>query len=105
MHAQVFDAVQRQRATARQLAPDAAQAARLADPWLGERPTLPVERVSQVHLEPGDIVLVHQKTPHRIGLNRSPHIRYQTYFRLSQATHDPMAEPSDVWEGWKGRDE
>ena len=31
----------------------------------------------------GDIVLAHHKLAHRGGVNHSPHIRYQVYFRLS----------------------
>lgn len=35
-----------------------------------------------VSLEPGDLVLVHPKLAHRTGVNASPYVRYQTYFRL-----------------------
>ena len=35
-----------------------------------------------VLLKKGDAVLAHQLLPHRIGLNYSPNIRYQVYYRV-----------------------
>ena len=70
--------------------------------WLGQRPALPADGFVQMRLQPGDVVLAHQKTPHRIGLNRSPHVRYQVYFRLSAADHVPHAELGGLFDGWHG---
>mmetsp|Transcript_8147 Transcript_8147/g.26231 ORF Transcript_8147/g.26231 Transcript_8147/m.26231 type:complete len:402 (+) Transcript_8147:1-1206(+) len=76
------------------------------DEWCGHRPALPAENATQVRLEPGDVVLAHQKLPHRVGLNRSPKIRYQVYFRLSSRQHDPAtAAQQGLWENWRVRPE
>jgi len=72
------------------------------DPWLGLRPSLPADGARQVHLEPGDVVLAHQKTPHRIGLNRSPNVRYQVYFRLSARGYAPDGPLGSLFDGWRG---
>lgn len=56
----------------------------------------------QLHLQPGDAVLVHQKVAHRISPNYSPHIRYQIYYRLSHAEHRAVAPLGDVWEHFEG---
>jgi len=72
------------------------------DPWLGQRPLLPETQMSQVHLQPGDIVLAHQKAPHRIGINRSPSIRYQVYFRLSAEGYEPVGDGVEgLWRKWQ----
>lgn len=51
----------------------------------------------QMHLQPGDVVLAHQKLAHRISPNHSPHIRYQAYFRLSHRTHRAEAPLRSLW--------
>jgi len=48
---------------------------------------LNVGEPEQVLLSPGDIVLCHQMLAHGIGINQSPNIRYQIYFRLSHKDH------------------
>mmetsp|Transcript_33942 Transcript_33942/g.106753 ORF Transcript_33942/g.106753 Transcript_33942/m.106753 type:complete len:183 (+) Transcript_33942:259-807(+) len=94
-HAAVAEAVQRAQA-----APPAASSPE--DEWLGQRPTLPAEGATQVRLEPGDVVLAHQKLPHSVGLNRSPHIRYQVYFRLSSREYKPAkAAERGLWDNWR----
>jgi len=101
-HGRTFEAV-RQVAKSRAADPRAAEAN--TDVWLGLRPHLTVPK-QQVKLEPGDVVLAHQKLPHAIGLNRSPNVRYQCYFRLSAADYVP--EPPNahgrVFDGWRGID-
>ena len=73
-HRTVFDAVKRQ--SARRAHDMGASAPALsADPWYGEKPSLPAEQRSQLKLQAGDVVLLHQKTPHSVGLNRSPNVR------------------------------
>lgn len=99
-HARTFEAVREMRAE--RDADPAAAAAASADPWLGHRPALPADGCAQVHLMPGDVVLAHQKTPHRIGLNRSPHIRYQAYYRLSGVGYSPEAPLRSLFGGWSG---
>merc|ERR1719152_414051 len=89
-HVNAYEAVRRMRAAR---AADPAAAAAHDDPWLGFRPQLRAPR-QQLRLEPGDVVLAHQKLPHSIGLNRSPHVRYQCYWRLSAAGYD--ADAGDV---------
>lgn len=50
----------------------------------------------------GDVVLAHQKLPHSVGLNRSPHIRYQVYFRLSSREYKPAkAAERGLWDNWR----
>lgn len=60
----------------------------------------------QILLRPGDAVLLHQKVAHRVGINVSPHIRYQTYFRLSHKDHaQRIADGSlldDLWVEFEG---
>ena len=99
-HTRAFESVRRMRAL-RAASPGAVEAAG-DDPWLGERPKLPADGFRQMHMHPGDIVLAHQKTPHRIGLNRSPHIRYQVYFRLSAVDYKPDAPLTALHDGWHG---
>merc|ERR1719305_188580 len=100
-HGEVQDAVDRMRKKRARADPMHAQ-----DPgWLGEKPKLDNDDARQVYLQPGDVVLAHQKTPHRIGLNRSPNVRYQIYFRLSAQDHDPEARLASPWDGWHGLSE
>ena len=47
------------------------------DPWMGRKPSLLAHEAVQTRMEPGTVVIAHQKMPHRIAPNRSPHIRYQ----------------------------
>jgi len=61
------------------------------DPWLGTKPALPPSESVQLKLEPGDVVIAHQKVPHRVAPNQSPHVRYQCYFRVSSMRHVPNA--------------
>ena len=57
----------------------------------------------QLHLQPGDVVMAHQKLPHRICKNYSPHIRYQVYFRLRAQGFTPEDAPyGGVWDAFKG---
>jgi len=60
----------------------------------------------QILLQPGDAVLLHQKVAHRVGVNLSPHIRYQTYFRLSHMDHAQKVEDGslldDLWVEFEG---
>lgn len=41
----------------------------------------------QVSLRPGDVVLAHQLTAHRVGINTSENIRYQLYYRVKHKCH------------------
>jgi len=61
------------------------------DAWRGERPVLGPNACAQLLLEPGDAVLLHQRLPHRVSPNHSPHVRYMAYFRLSNVEHRPNA--------------
>jgi len=74
--------------------------------WLGAPPKLDAAQMRQVRLMPGDVVLAHQRTPHRICRNWSPHVRYQCYFRLSAKAHNKHAAPlgglHDAFEGLRG---
>jgi len=108
MHGHVHGAVQAMHGIReREGLPYAVPEAKGDDPWLGQRPPLPESAMSQVHLQPGDIVLAHQKAPHRIGINRSPHIRYQVYFRLSADGYRPVGDGvGGLWRNWQvGADE
>lgn len=69
-----------------------------SDPWQGLRPDLGTGAATQVQLEPGDVVIAHQKLPHRVSPNRSPHIRYMVYFRISSVHHRPNAPLHGLWE-------
>lgn len=104
LHHTVFEATQRTRALrgsgAAKLPRTDDKKADVEQMWLGQRPQLSDEACTQVKLEPGDVVLAHQKVPHRIGLNRSPHVRYQVYFRLAAAGFDSEGSPASVWDGW-----
>ena len=93
MHGHLHEAVQRQRAIRASLVAGVPHSHAPDDVWLGQRPRLENNAALQVQLEPGDVVLAHQKLPHRIGLNRSPHVRYQVYFRLSHM----LCEPTRTW--------
>jgi len=44
----------------------------------------------QVLLAPGDIILAHQMLAHGVGINQSPNIRYQIYFRLAHKEHSRL---------------
>jgi len=72
-----------------------------ADPWGGARPALDGSAV-QLQLQPGDVVLVHQKVAHRVCKNASPHVRYQVYFRLSHVLHDAEAPLGGLWDHFEG---
>jgi len=60
----------------------------------------------QILLQPGDAILLHQKVAHRVGVNLSPHIRYQTYFRLMHKNHAKNLETGalldDLWTEFEG---
>merc|ERR1711879_243065 len=60
----------------------------------------------QILLQPGDAVLLHQKVAHRVGVNTSPNIRYQIYFRLSHVDHGLKLEDGslldDLWTEFEG---
>lgn len=72
------------------------------DPWLGTRPKLPPSDAIQLQLQPGDVVIAHQKMPHRVAPNKSPHIRYQAYFRVSHVGHLPNASlDGGLWHGFE----
>ena len=73
------------------------------DPWLGRKPDLGAGAAVQLRLEPGDVVIAHQKIPHRVSPNWSPHIRYMAYFRISSVHHEPT-EIDDVglWTHFEG---
>jgi len=56
----------------------------------------------QILLGIGDVVLLHQKTAHRVGVNCSPNIRYQTYFRLKHIDHAAHLADGSVHDGlWR----
>eukprot|EP00316_Scyphosphaera_apsteinii_P015663 CAMPEP_0119345158 /NCGR_PEP_ID=MMETSP1333-20130426/107341_1 /TAXON_ID=418940 /ORGANISM="Scyphosphaera apsteinii, Strain RCC1455" /LENGTH=392 /DNA_ID=CAMNT_0007357615 /DNA_START=18 /DNA_END=1193 /DNA_ORIENTATION=- len=93
-HVKVFDAVKQQRSLRER---GVEESTALQDPWLGHRPIL-AEEATQMRVQPGDVIFAHQKLPHRICLNRSPHVRYQVYFRLSAVGYEPNAcLGGDVW--------
>ena len=71
----------------------------VVNPWRGHKPA--PRGWEQLHLSAGDVVIAHQKLPHRVSPNRSPHIRYQAYYRVSHADHRPDAAPlPTLWEGF-----
>jgi hypothetical protein len=56
----------------------------------------------QMLLNVGDAVLLHQKTAHRGGLNGSPNIRYQAYFRLHHVEHAAHVADGSIHDGlWR----
>mmetsp|Transcript_104292 Transcript_104292/g.185390 ORF Transcript_104292/g.185390 Transcript_104292/m.185390 type:complete len:524 (-) Transcript_104292:146-1717(-) len=56
----------------------------------------------QILLGIGDVVLLHQKTAHRVGINCSSNIRYQTYFRLKHIDHAAHLADGSVHAGlWR----
>ena len=71
----------------------------VANPWQGLKP---VPRTwEQLRLSRGDVIIAHQKLPHRVSPNRSPHIRYQAYYRISHADHRPESVPiRPLWDGF-----
>ena len=72
-------------------------------PWHGMKPRLRHGSERQIHLEPGDVIIAHQKVPHRVSPNRSPHVRYMVYFRVSSVRHKPMASLSHgLWAHFDG---
>ena len=74
-----------------------------ADSWLGERPVLGAGTCRQVHVRPGDVLLVHQKTAHRVSPNYSPHVRYMAYFRLANVEHAAGRDAlGPLWRGYDG---
>lgn len=102
-HGLVHTAVHRARERAGVLmhAPDGDEPADKNAQWHGFRPALGGGE-EQVRLEPGDVVIAHQKLPHRISPNRSPHIRYQVYFRLSSRQHRADGPLGELWDGFAG---
>eukprot|EP01063_Lacrimia_lanifica_P030964 TRINITY_DN501_c0_g1_i3.p1 TRINITY_DN501_c0_g1~~TRINITY_DN501_c0_g1_i3.p1 ORF type:complete len:747 (+),score=305.84 TRINITY_DN501_c0_g1_i3:88-2328(+) len=56
-------------------------------------------RATQVLLRPGDVVIAHQLLGHRVGMNFSPDIRYQLFYRLRRAGHAEVVDRimSDPW--------
>ncbi len=50
--------------------------------WNAVRPNFEHIEPSPVLLKKGDLVIIHPKTAHAIGINLSPNIRYQIYFRV-----------------------
>ena len=66
------------------------------DAWRGERPVLGPNACAQLLLEPGDAVLLHQRLPHRVSPNHSPHVRYmvRSHSRLHMRTHSALANKS-----------
>jgi len=56
----------------------------------------------QMLLGVGDAVLLHQKTAHRVGINCSPDIRYQAYFRLKHIDHAAHLADGSIHQGlWR----
>jgi len=98
-HAKVHEAVARQRAEVASTGADWRAA------WARHRPPLKDDRVQQMQMQPGDVVIAHQKLPHRISLNHSPNVRYQIYFRISssQLTDAARAAPlGGLWDRFEG---
>ena len=54
-----------------------------ANLWKNRKPNLEHIDPVPVLLKKGDMVVLHLRTAHSIGINLSPHIRYQCYFRLN----------------------
>jgi len=67
---------------------------KIADEGQGESDTQKpdVGEPTQVLLAPGDVVLAHQLLAHRIGINRSAHIRYQLFYRIRHPSHEQFKE-------------
>lgn len=101
-HQRTFDAVCAQREARQRRALDGTSLAAEGDPWLGHKPALPPEARVQHRLQAGDVILAHQKLPHAVGLNRSPNVRYQVYFRLRGAGFRPEESLTSLWHGWQG---
>jgi len=56
----------------------------------------------QILLDIGDAVVLHQKVAHRVGINCSPNIRYQTYFRLKHVDHASHLADGSLHQGlWR----
>lgn len=56
----------------------------------------------QILLGIGDAVVLHQKVAHRVGINCSPNIRYQTYFRLKHVDHASHLADGSLHQGlWR----
>jgi hypothetical protein len=45
-----------------------------------------------LHMKKGDVVIAHQKLPHRGMANYGPNVRYQIYFRVRHVRHALMRE-------------
>ena len=58
--------------------------------------------VHHLKVRAGDVVLAHQKLPHRITENAAPHIRYQVYFRVSHIDHSPEGPFGDLFHNFDG---
>jgi len=95
-HVPIHEAVARARASAKDAGDVDEQSA-----WNGQKPCLG-PGVVQPRLQPGDVVLLHQKTAHRVSPNFSPHVRYQCYFRLSRASHREDGPLGSLFEGFGG---
>lgn len=72
-----------------------------------KRPSLQHIKPVAVAMDPGDIVLCHQKLAHRAGPNGSSDIRLQAYYRIT--THEDgdrmskhQAELDDIWTEFQG---
>jgi hypothetical protein len=72
-------------------------------PFLKQRdaPTPPLKNGMQVLLGVGDAVLQHHKVAHRVGVNCTPHIRYQAYFRLIHVDREAHCADESVLSLWR----
>lgn len=105
-HTVAHEAVKRARGGEQQYVMSAAEGnEEVADAWCGNRPILGENTHEQLMLEPGDVVIAHQRLPHRITPNRSPNIRYMVYFRLSSLDHQPTAPVGGLFDGFPGLQE
>jgi len=58
----------------------------------------------QILADPGDVVFLHPKLAHRVGINASPNIRYQIYFRLRHKRHEELKDQAldNIWLEYEG---
>ena len=70
--------------------------------WNARRPNFEHIEPTPVLLKKGDIVIIHSKTAHAIGINLSPNIRYQVYFRVRHPDLDSTRKEAFIEDMWCG---
>ena len=70
--------------------------------WNKYKPSFEKYNPEPVLLSKGDIVVLHSRTAHAIGMNLSPNIRYQTYFRLRHPQLQSDRQPEQIKDAFFG---